>query len=893
VVDDFRQDGWLTRSQADLTLLTPNSIKAPLRACGYRNDLLRTDFLFGENQSVPLVTFAQPPADSRSACVAVLSDTWGARTAVEACRPLGAPVVFVCFHNTLQWWKQGASKAEYLETIPAANVEAFFSRNLNTFSPDAVYRAKTWGRFQTEYQLSFVDMGLMPMVEEQVGKSLGRLIERNVSELKEWLGWEGVTSEQGRWLLETVFWLVSAKILRDKQVQAFADLDLNDVEEVFRRVGDHYGTEPLVAGSKKKLEALGKSARIVSQYSSLVLTTTEALAYVYENTLISKATRSALGTHSTPPFLVDYVVGKLADWVREIPVYERSVFEPACGHAAFLVSAMRLLTELLPAEKAVSSRRGPYLRSRLHGTDIDPFALDLARLSLTLTDIPNPDGWDLSAQDMFVGDRLSAQAKKSTILLANPPFDNFTKLEQRVYRDKMSDVHSFNKSAEVLWRTLPQLPEGAVFGVVIPQTILHSDNARDLREFLVSKCELRDICLFPDKVFSFSDAESAVLVGRRKRVGEDHKVRYLRVRERELPSFHASYLGQNARTVPQSRFSVDGLLSLRLPELEEVWIALADNPTLMDAAVLGKGLEYKGRDLPRGSVTYATKRFDGSQPGFVRFDASVQLNRLPTRYWMNLDPSVIRRPGVGTVSGTPQVLLNYARASRSPWRLKALIDKRGHPVTSRFITIRPQASEYSLETIWALLNSPIANAYAYSHLWKRDNIVGDIRRIPVPRGRSFDGVELAATTYLASASTGGDSAKLEDLLLRVDSEVLKLYSLPFDLEQRLLGLFNDWGRIGVPFKQTRYLPKELEGKVRFSDFLEFEENWSVTNRERGALIDKSISGKMNAEERTRLDMLQVYADYHIETVSPRPVQMLDELEKLLFLSPPTNGDDIR
>jgi hypothetical protein len=39
--------------------------------------------------------------------------------------------------------------------------------------------------------------------------------------------------------------------------------------------------------------------------------------------------------------------------VREIPVNERSVFEPACGHAAFLISAMRLLTDLLPPDRAI------------------------------------------------------------------------------------------------------------------------------------------------------------------------------------------------------------------------------------------------------------------------------------------------------------------------------------------------------------------------------------------------------------------------------------------------------------------------------------------------------------------------------------------------------------
>jgi hypothetical protein len=316
-------------------LLTPSSIKAPLRECGYRPELLRADFSFGRDQTAPLVAFAQAPADSRSACVAVLAASSGPRAAVEACKPIGAPVVFVCFQDTLQWWKQGASAAELLETIPANDVDRFFKNNIDNFSPEAVYRAKTWGRFQTSYQLSFVDMGLMPLVEEEVGRSLGGLIERNVSGLKSRLGWDDVTSEQGHWLFQTVFWLVSAKILRDKQVQSFQDLDLNDVDEVFRRVGNHYGTKPLVAGSKKKFEALCESANVINQFSSLVLTTTEALGYVYENTLISEETRSALGTHSTPSFLVDYVVGNLAEWVEEIPVNDRSVFEPACGHAAF------------------------------------------------------------------------------------------------------------------------------------------------------------------------------------------------------------------------------------------------------------------------------------------------------------------------------------------------------------------------------------------------------------------------------------------------------------------------------------------------------------------------------------------------------------------------------
>ena len=813
----------------------------------------------------------------------MLSNTTGPRSAVEACRPLGTPLVFVCFEDTLQWWKQGARSPEYRETIPAGNVERFFKDNLGAFKPEAIYRAKTWGRFRPDYQLSFVDLGLLPLVEEQVGISLGNLVERNVAELKSSIGWEDVTDEQGHWLLQAVFWLVSAKILRDKRVERFADLNLNDVEEVFLKLGSHYGTQPLAIGSKRKLEGLRETARTIDQFSSLALTTTESLAYIYENTLISKETRSAFGTHRTPSFLVDYVVGNLTDWIQEIPVNDRSVFEPACGHSAFLVSAMRLLTEMLPAERAVPSRRGPYLRRRMHGTDIDSFALELARLSLTLTDIPNPDGWDLELQDMFLGDRLTMRAKKNTILLANPPFDNFTPKEQQQYRDQHSGVRFVNKSAEMLWRTLPHMPEGGVFGVVLPQTVLHSENARDLREFLSSECELREINLFPDKVFAFSDAESSILVGRRKAPTGQNDVRYRRIRERELDQFRSDYTASTTRIVRQSQFLTDTSFSLRLPELEEVWSALAGNPTLADVAAVGKGLEYRGVDLPSGSTTYSSHHFAGSHRGFVLFDRGLQLHELPKMHWMNLASAVIRRAGSGTTVGSPQVLLNYAPASRGPWRLKALVDRLGHPVTSNFVTVRPTASACSIEVVWAFLNSPVANAYAYSHLGRRHNIVGDIQRIPIPAVGSFEGVARTSIAYLAAASSEAGSANLERLLLHVDAEVLKLYSLPLDLERSLLELFSQSKRIGVPFKQVRYLPKELKGRIRLSDFVQFEEDWSITNRERGMLIDKNISGRLNAEELMRLDALQAYTDYHIEKVAPRPTRELDELEDRLFL----------
>ena len=260
---------------------------------------------------------------------------------------------------------------------------------------------------------------------------------------------------------------------------------------------------------------------------------------------------------------------------------------------------------------------------------------------------------------------------------------------------------------------------------------------------------------------------------------------------------------------------------------------------------------------------------------------------------MSLDPAVILRARVGTTVAVPQVLLNYAPASRGPWRLKALLDEQGHPVTSRFIAVRPKEASYSIKALWSFLNSPIANAFAFSHLGKRDNIVGDIRRIPVPKKDSFRGVELAATAYLEAAWSRVDAPTLQKLLLQVDCEVLRLYSLPCELEQSLLALFNDRDRVGVPFTQRRYLPAELSGAVRLSDFLQFEGDWSAANRERGKLIDNDIAGTLDAEGRTRLDALQAYADYHLDQITPRPTKMLDELEDSLLFSIPKKDTTVR
>src|SRR5262249_32924949 len=150
---------------------------------------------------------------------------------------------------------------------------------------------------------------------------------------------------------------------------------------------------------------------------------------------------------------------------------------------------------------------GQYLRQRLHGIDIDDFAIEIARLSLTLADVPNPDGWDVRQADMFVSDTLERLADRTMVFLANPPFENFSQVERTQYAHESITYAYLNKTTELLHRILPSLRPRAVFGIVIPQGLLQSKNTSSLRALIAREYEIAEICLFPDKIFTFSDME--------------------------------------------------------------------------------------------------------------------------------------------------------------------------------------------------------------------------------------------------------------------------------------------------------------------------------------------------------------------------------------------------
>ena len=153
--------------------------------CGYSGSLVCAHFRFGRDNTVPLAAFAHEPMDARSACVAIIQASAGdVRSQVSSCRQLGAPIVIALSPGAVEFWKQREDNPELVEQVVAEKAEAYFRKHQSDLSPEAVFRAKTWGRLDRQFQLSFVDAGLMPLVEKETGQRLTALIERVVHGLR-------------------------------------------------------------------------------------------------------------------------------------------------------------------------------------------------------------------------------------------------------------------------------------------------------------------------------------------------------------------------------------------------------------------------------------------------------------------------------------------------------------------------------------------------------------------------------------------------------------------------------------------------------------------------------------------------------------------------------------
>jgi len=209
---------------------------------------------------------------------------------------------------------------------------------------------------------------------------------------------------------------------------------------------------------------------------------TEALATAYEDRLVVERAdeRRSRGAFYTPPDLVAWILD------RALTGSTARVLDPACGTGHFLVAAARRLGDV----RAV------------HGSDLDPEAVRIARLRLQAEDpsVP-PEEIDTRVR---VADGLTAWDDPAVgagfdAVVGNPPF--LGQLKRRTAGQRGGLGAYTDTSAAFLHRALGVAAPGGTVALVQPLSVLGARDAGPVREAAAAAGAVTDLWVADRPVF--------------------------------------------------------------------------------------------------------------------------------------------------------------------------------------------------------------------------------------------------------------------------------------------------------------------------------------------------------------------------------------------------------
>ncbi len=824
-------------------------VKNELVETGYTGSLIQEDYQFADILaaeysigSIRLAAFAQDPPSYRNACFGVVaSNGLAGPPLVAKCRSLGAPQIFELHQNHLNRWKMTASGTpQFLEQVVADQVPALFERYREDWSPVRILRAKSAGD-SADVQLDFFDLGLLPLLEQEARNKLDRLLRQTLtSSIQEFQRHAVFADSDYPPLFRLLFRLIAAKVLADRGhpgdwINDDPRLTINAVQDFYFReatpeaVLEHHGTQTVA----------WENIKTAFHFQNLSV---DALAYVYENTLVAPETRKLFGIHSTPPAVAEFITRQLP--FEALPLEDRRVFEPFSGHAVFLVAAMQRLRELLPIQMTVAQRH-QYFVEMLSGIEIDDFAREVARLSLMLADYPNPDGWRLYGADALDSAYFDKELAAARIVLCNPPFENFDANERAAY----PQLHSVRKPATILHKVLKSPPD--FLGFVLPWSFLSGRAYKQVRTLIGQTYSNIELVVLPDKVFSHSDAEAVLLLASQN----GNQLANLRtgvVEKQDLVSF---YVTHEPTTMSEVDFEASPTIfgeSIWLPALQEVWKATSKMKRLGDVAEIQRGIEYNIPFRKNEDFLVSETMRPGFGVGVHKVKDSVEPFLIRKTIYMDTTRARMKGHAYKRPWGQRKLVVNSARRSRGAWPIAASIDDRGVVCYQNFHGIWPRES-ISLETLAAILNGPIANAYVATREGKRDVQKQTLVGIPIPNIDAEQDETIVSlvgqytrtrTLWLAAEISNADAhAECGRLLRNIDAEVLKTYDFSPRTERALLDYFAGHTRPG-PVEFLEYYPEWFKPHIPWHRYIsgEMREASAMSTLERLPIIaDPMIS----------------------------------------------------
>ncbi|MEZ5583415.1 MAG: N-6 DNA methylase, partial [Candidatus Competibacteraceae bacterium] len=771
------------------------AIEQELKQTGYPPDAVIRDYSFADvlaptsqQRTTRLAAFTHTPPSYRSAALGVVDlETRDPSEVVAKYRALGAPLLFLLQDNVVTVW-QVRQSAQLRQICHATTAELpnLFDAHREEWKPQAIHRAKLLGELDRTYQLDFVDVGLLPAIEAEIHSKLDRMLSDMLSEAYTLAERERLAVLDDRALFRVTFRLLAAKVLQDREHEIAKQWTTNNVGSAVEVISNYYGLHELnIKRSSKALAVVARMWEQLCQGINFRNISTDDLAFVYENTLVTPDTRKKFGTHSTPRQIAEYVVSRLD--LRSHDPADLRIYEPFAGSGVFLVSALRHIKDLLPLEWD-HQKRHDFLTERLVGDELDAFACEVASLSLILADYPTANGWNINEIDLFKDDRIAKRAKGFNVILCNPPFQAFNPQGQRDYPKAAARSHT--KAASVLNAVLDATPQ--TIGFVLPHPFIFGPQYESERRRIEALYQNIEIVSVPDRTFKASSVESALLIAQEPRAKKSAKMTSLRsshIADRDREKFLSAGQVTSNRSLVRP-YSEERVGDLWISELHDLWERLEEGYAhLSDFVSIHNGVQWNYLQSDAVSLT--------SKPGYalgLHNAKSIRQFLTGAPVWLDCRPENLRR-AASLPWSSPKIVTNAGCLSRGSWRIATAVDTQGLVCSQQFFGLWPNKDKHiDLHVLCAVLNSPVANAYLAEHSPIDRIRVVTLNNLPIPK---VFPQQLSPYVQTYSALISEREALIypqkqqaaQEILNQIDALVLKAYDLPPRLEKALLEFF--------------------------------------------------------------------------------------------------------
>jgi len=789
------------------------SLIAGLEQLGYRGPRLEINYSFPdwfagqEVRTLRAAAFAQTPVSYETACIGVTeSNGLRGQPLINSLRGFGAPFLLEIAGNEVLEWAVSRLEDKHilLGRHPASQLQDVIAQRASDWKPEVLLRSKNIGFFKWNEQLTLFS-GLIPELEDRIQESLDPMLRETLSRTSTAYFDSTGRKASGQDLFQLVFWVLTAKVFRDRGVNGFAALN-GEPEPILAAVARHYNTDSPKLLNKDARQAATESVWRDLDFRNLSV---EVLAHIWSKTLVDKDTRKRLGIHRTPRAIVRYIVERIPFPSGD---EDRIVFEPCSGSAAFLVGALNHLRPNLVF--APPQERHNYFVKHLAGIEYDPFGVEISTLALTLADFPNPNGWNIQRGDVFAPHAMTKMLQRAGVVLCNPPFEALNEDERSEYG--ATDVR---KPAELLRRVLADLHPSGVLGFVLPYIAVDGRPYADARKLLAKRFASLEMTVLPERSFDDSESDIAVLIAKDPIPHSSTQVAFRRVNDSEQ-DWNRFKLDQTVSTSYDQNVTPEiarkGLVQSDLPQ---VWSFLSSHRQLGEIADIHRGVEWRSSITPDLHVRNTpAKGYMLGVPPRAKFNAF----QIPTLKYLNVDPKEQRRNSWRYDWSRPKAILPKVRVSRGRWRVVSFADREGLTCHETFYGVWPKSDQYDEVTLAAILNSPVANAFIATREGSRDITKEVFGLIPVPKfsRATIEKLHDLVRRYEDCIGTIVLNRRedAEMLLKSIDATVLAAYRMPPRLERALLDYFNDNDRkVDHPF--GNYFPPTFDIFVHLDDYL--------------------------------------------------------------------------